>query len=199
MTQLRSLHVPVVVVYAKDVAGVLADIRLVGQAVGHPGPADDLADSMAQQIDAIRAATSGIDQPSVFYEIDATSAIYTAADESFLAEMLTIAGGEPVTTGSTTAYDIPLEKLVTADPSIILLGDAAYGVTPELVAARPGWSTIAAVKASRILPVNDVVITRPGPRLVEGLVDLVRAIHPELGIEPLDSAPPEPSPAPAAS
>lgn len=200
VAQLRSLHIPVVVVYAKDVAGVLADIRLVGRAVGHPGPADDLADSMGQQIEAIRAATDGIDRPSVFYEIDATAAIYTAADQSFLAEMLTIAGGDPVTTGSTTAYDIPLEKLVAADPAIILLGDAAYGVTPDLVAARPGWGTIAAVKAHQILPVNDVVITRPGPRLVQGLVDLVRAIHPELEIPPLDSgAPPEPTPAPAAS
>ncbi|HEX7950041.1 MAG TPA: helical backbone metal receptor [Candidatus Limnocylindrales bacterium] len=200
VAQLRALRIPVVVVYAKDVGGVLADIRLVGQAAGHIGPADDLADSMSQQIAAIRAATDGIDRPSVFYEIDATSAIYTAADQSFLAEMLAIAGGEPVTTGSTTAYDIPLEKLVAADPAIILLGDAAYGVTPDLVAARPGWGTIAAVKARRIIAVDDVVITRPGPRLVQGLVDLVRAIHPELGIEPLDAgAPPEASPAPAAS
>ena len=200
VAQLRSLHIPVVVLYARDVAGVLADVRLVGQATGHPGPADDLAASMSQQIEAIRVATDGIDRPSVFYEIDATSAIYTAADQSFLAEMLTIAGGEPVTTGSTTAYDIPLEKLVAADPAIILLGDAAYGVTPALVAARPGWGTIAAVKAHRILPVDDVVITRPGPRLVQGLVDLVRAIHPELGIEPLGSGvPPEASPGPAAS
>lgn len=200
VAQLRSLHIPVVVVYASDVAGVLADLSLVGQAAGQPEAADDLATSMAQQIAAIRAATDGIAHPKVFYEIDATSTIYTAADQSFLAELLTIAGGEPVTTGSTTAYDIPLEKLVAANPEIILLGDAAYGVTADQVEARSGWGTIAAVQSHQIIPVNDVVITRPGPRLVQGLVELVQAIHPELGINPSDSGVPAlPSATPAAS
>jgi iron complex transport system substrate-binding protein len=200
ISQLRALHVPVVVLYAKTVDQVAADIRLEGLATGEGAAANGLADSMTQQIDAIRAATDGIQRPKVFYEIDATSAIYTAADQSFLAELLTIAGGEPVTTGSTTAYDIPLEKLVAANPAIILLGDAAYGVTADQVVARPGWGTIAAVESRQILPVNDTVITRPGPRLVEGLVDLVRAIHPELDMSPLESlGVPQPSLAPAAS
>jgi iron complex transport system substrate-binding protein len=189
IAQLRSLHIPVVVEYAATVADVMRDIQLTGLAAGDPGPANDLADSMTQQLEAIRAATDGVERPSVFYEIDATSAIYTAADQSFLAEMLSIAGGEPVTTGSTTAYDIPLEKLIAANPAIILLGDAAYGVTADQVAARSGWKTIAAVRDHRILPVNDTVITRPGPRLIEGLVDLVRAIHPEIDLAPLESEP----------
>src|SRR5207253_3898244 len=118
IAQLRTLHIPVVVTYAATVAKVMDDIRLVGQVAGNPGPADDLADSMTQEVDAIRAATDGVTRPGVFYEIDATAAIYTAADQSFLAELLSIAGGDPVTTGSTTAYDIPLEKLVAANPAI---------------------------------------------------------------------------------
>jgi iron complex transport system substrate-binding protein len=200
ISQLRALHLPVVVLYARTVDQVAADIRLEGLATGQGAAANDLADSMTQQIDAIKAATDGVQRPKVFYEIDATSAIYTAADQSFLAEELTIAGGDPVTTGSTTAYDIPLEKLVTANPAIILLGDAAYGVTADQVVTRPGWGTIAAVQSHQILPVDDTVITRPGPRLVEGLVDLVRAIHPELDISPLETlGVPQPSLAPAAS
>lgn len=200
ISQLRALNLPVVVLYARTVDGVAADIRLEGLATGEGDAANDLADSMTAQIGAIRAATDGVQRPKVFYEIDATSAIYTAADQSFLAELLAIAGGAPVTTGSTSAYDIPLEKLIAANPQIILLGDAAYGVTADQVAARPGWGTIAAVESRQILPVNDTVITRPGPRLVEGLVDLVRAIHPELDISPLESLGiPQPSVAPAAS
>ena len=187
IARLRSLGIPVVVVYARTVDGVFDDIRLVGRAAGAAVAAADLADSMAAQFDAIRAATDGIERPLVFYEIDATSKIYTAADDSFVAEMITIAGGEPVTTGSTTSYEIPLERLVSANPSIILLGDAAYNVTADVVRARPGWGTIDAVKAGAIYPVDDVVVTRPGPRLVLGLVDLVRVIHPELGISPLES------------
>jgi iron complex transport system substrate-binding protein len=195
IAKLRSLGIPVIVVYAKDVQGVFDDIRLVGQAAGASAAASDLADSMAAQFDAIRAATAGIERPLVFYEIDASSKIYTAADDSFLAEMITIAGGTPLTTGSTTNYEISLEKLVSANPAVILLGDAAGGVRGDQVEARAGWGTIAAVTSGSIYPVDDVVITRPGPRLVQGLVDLVRAIHPELGIAPVQT--PDPSLAPA--
>lgn len=190
IAKLRSLHVPVVVVYAKDVRGVFDDIRLIGQATGATAPADQLASSMAQQFDAITTATAAVAHPSVFYEIDATAGIYTAADQSFLAEMISDAGGTPVTTGSTTNFAIPLERLVAANPQIILLGDAAYGTTADQVKARAGWQTITAVRSGAIYPIDDVVVTRPGPRLVQGLIDLVTVIHPELGIAPVDSAEP---------
>jgi iron complex transport system substrate-binding protein len=70
------------------------------------------------------------------------------------------------------------EALIAADPEVILLGDGAYGVTAETVAARPGWSVLRAVKDGAIAAVDDIVVTRPGPRLVEGLSVLVGAIHP---------------------
>jgi iron complex transport system substrate-binding protein len=203
ITQLRSLHVPVIVTYAPNVAGVLSDIRLVGQASGDTEAADSLATSMGAEFDAVRAVTVGAPHPKVFYEIDASSKIYTATDQSFLQEMIQIAGGDPITTGSTTASDISLETLVADNPQIILLGDAAYGITPDQVKARPGWGTIAAVTNGSIVGVNDTVITRPGPRLDLGLLDLLRAIHPELVLpsglpspEPLLSQAPTGSAAP---
>ena len=180
IAQLRNLKVPVVVTYAPDVAGVLRDISLIGVATGDSAAAETLANSMSTALDQVRSATATIDHPKVFYELDASSKIYTTAKGSFLEEMLRVAGADPVTTGSTTAFDISLETLVTANPTLILLGDAAYGVTPEQVKARAGWGSIEAVQSGSIVGVNDLVITRPGPRLVLGLVELVRAIHPEL-------------------
>ena len=194
ITKLRSLGIPVLVTYAKDVAGVLADISLVGKAAGQSAAADELATSMGAQFDAIRAVTSTATHPKVFYELDATSKIYTTTDASFLQEMIQIAGGDPITTGSTTNSEIALEKLIAANPEVIVLGDAAYGVTAAQVKARPGWNTIQAVQTGSIVGVNDIIVSRPGPRLVLGLLDLLRAIHPEI-------APPAglPSPVPAAS
>jgi iron complex transport system substrate-binding protein len=63
---------------------------------------------------------------------------------------------------------------------VILLGDAAYGVTPEQVAARPGWDTLTAVKNGDVRPIDDVIVTRPGPRLGEGIRALATAIHPDI-------------------
>lgn len=180
--QLRGLDVPVVVTYAPDIETVFTDIELIGLAVGRADEAADLTASMRAAFDQVEAAAAGLERPRVFYELDATQAIYTAADDSFLAAMIELAGGEPITTGSTTSFEIPLETLVTADPEVILLGDAAYGVTAEAVAARPGWNVMTAVREGRIRPIDDVIVTRPGPRLVDGLRALARAIHPDIDL-----------------
>ncbi|MDQ3126856.1 MAG: helical backbone metal receptor, partial [Chloroflexota bacterium] len=196
IAQLRTLGVPVIVVYAPDVAGVLKDIELTGTAVGKAAEAKDLTASMRASFDQVAAATADLAKPRVFYELDASQKIYTAADDSFLAEMIELAGGAPITTGSTTNFEIPLETLVTADPELILLGDAAYGTTADAVKARTGWAVMTAVKSGAIVAVDDVAISRPGPRLVDGLRALALAIHPDAAV----SAPQPPaSVAPAAS
>lgn len=190
VTKLRSLGIPVLVVYAPDVEGVFKDIELVGSAVGVPGVAKDLTAAMRANFDQVGAAARSLSKPRTFYEIDATNAIYGPAQDSFLEAMITLAGGDPITTGSSTAYEISLETLVKADPEVILLGDAAYGVTADVVAKRPGWAGMTAVKAGAIRPIDDIIVTRPGPRLVEGLRALAKAIHPDLAL---------PSPAPLPS
>jgi iron complex transport system substrate-binding protein len=73
-----------------------------------------------------------------------------------------------------------LEALLSANPQIIILNDAAYGVTKQQVLQRPGWSALAAVKDGRIEPINDDLVSRPGPRLAEGLAAIAKIIRPEL-------------------
>jgi iron complex transport system substrate-binding protein len=193
--KLRSLKIPVLVIYAPDVAGVLADVRLTARTAGVPAAGEALAAAMKDDLDAVSAAATGAaagsTPPRVFYEIDATKEIYGPADNSFLAEMIRLAGGSPITTGSPDVYSIPLERLVAADPQIILLGDAAYGTTPAQVAGRAGWGGLAAAMAGAIRPIDDVMVTRPGPRLADGLRTLALAINPAAVL-------PTPAPVPAA-
>jgi ABC-type Fe3+-hydroxamate transport system substrate-binding protein len=68
-------------------------------------------------------------------------------------------------------------------PDIIILGDsnAPFNAqTPDLVRARSGWNQINAVKNGRIYPLNDAFLSRPGPRLIDGLEQMAKIIHPEL-------------------
>ncbi len=175
ITQLRGLDIPVVVLGAKTVDAALNGIELVGQATGSPEVARDLAASMRAQLDQLTAATADLPKPRVFYEIGAGDTIYTIPDGSVYAEMLRSAGADPVTTDS--SYVISLEQLIAADPEIILLGD---GTAVADVATRPRWEGIAAVKDGNIHVVDDTVVTRPGPRLVDGLRALIGAIHPDV-------------------
>lgn len=188
--RLRSLGLPVVVVYAPTIEKVLGDIALIGQATGKPTEATSIADQMQAGFDAVSASVKDLPHPRVFYELDATGAFYGPADESFLAEMIQLAGAEPVTTGSKDKFDIPVERLIAQDPEVILLADAQFGVTKEQVAGRPGWNVMTAVKSGDIRPIDDQTVTRPGPRLALGLQLLAQTIHPDAPVPSLAPIPP---------
>ena len=93
--------------------------------------AESLAIGMEQRIDELErlAATATEAKPRVFYEIDTTGGIFTPPADSIYGEMFRLAGAEPIS--GDASYSISLEELVAADPEVILLGDAAYGVTAE--------------------------------------------------------------------
>jgi len=185
ITKLRDLKIPVVVIYAPSVEGVLKDIELLGTATGTSADAASITSAMRADMDAVAAAVATKSpKPRVFYDVgydDTTGAIYAPADDSFLAEMVTMAGGDAITSGDPNTYEIPLEKLIEKDPQLIVLGtNPFYSPTPDAVAKRRGWDAFSAVRSGAIKPVNDIEITRPGPRLPMGLRTLAAAIWPDV-------------------
>jgi iron complex transport system substrate-binding protein len=196
IAKLRSVGIPVLVVYAPSVEGVLKDIEMIGTAIGAPDKATEITGEMRADMklttDAAAAeATKAGSRERVYYEIgytDGTGEIFAPADKSFLAELVTLAGADAITTGDPNTYQIPLEKLIERDPQTIILGvNPFYSPTPMAVAARPGWNVMSAVKANKIRAVNDTEITRPGPRLAAGLRALTSAIWPDISIPPAPS------------
>lgn len=180
--QLTQLGYPVLSLYPRDLEGVYDDISLVGAAIDARPAAEQLVEEMQAREAAVVAAVAGASRPRTFYEVSVfEGTIYTAGADSFVASLISLAGGEPIT-GDPASFAIQLEDLIAADPELILLGDAAYDatITSETVAAREGWSGMTAVREGRIVAfLDDIVVTRPGPRIVEGLEALARAIHPE--------------------
>jgi cobalamin transport system substrate-binding protein len=179
--QLVSLGLQVLVLYPESLGEVYDDVALVGEALDATEGAGELVASMQTRVSAVADRVAGLDAPRTFYEVSVyEGVIYTAGARSFLASLIELAGGDPIT-GDALTTSIQLEDLVAADPQLILLGDAAYdpSVTAASVAARPGWNGMQAVADGRVVPMlDDLVITRPGPRIVDGLEALARAIHP---------------------
>jgi iron complex transport system substrate-binding protein len=182
IADLAGLGYPVVVLYPETLDEVLENIELVGRAINAPEEAAEVTDHMAGHIAEVEEAVAGEPAPRTFYEVGLfEGAIYTAGQDSFLAGLIETAGGDPIT-GDPLTTAIAIEDLLLADPELILLGDAAYdpSITPESVAARPGWEGMTAVVTGRIeVMEEDLVITRPGPRIIEGLEALARAMHPD--------------------
>ena len=183
--RMRELGLTVLVVYAETVDEVLSDIALVGQALGADEQAADILSGMQARLAEVQAAVESVpERPRVFYQIGSVPEIYAPAPDSFIADMVALGGGEPITTTDPAVFSISVERLVELDPEVIVLGDAAYGVCPAEVRTRPGWESMTAVQADALRPVDDVIITRPGPRLAEGLAALALAIHPTLDLQP---------------
>ncbi len=181
IAKLRSLGVPVLVIFAPDLETALADMVLVGRAVGRPDEAAAIVARIRAAFDDVAAATAALPGTlRVFYELDATNGYFGPAPDYFGTEMIRIAGGDPLTSGTPGVYQVQAEQIVAFDPEVILLGDAAYGVTIEAVGLRPGWDVLAAVKSGDVRPIDDVIVTRPGPRLGDGIRALALAIHPDL-------------------
>jgi iron complex transport system substrate-binding protein len=182
ITELADLGYPVLVLYPESLDEVLENIELIGEAISARERADSLIADLRARSAAVGDAVAGAARPRTFYEVSVfDGAIYTAGEGSFLASLIELSGGDPIT-GDRLTYSIALEDLLAADPELILLGDAAYdpSVTPEAVAARPGWGAMSAVQNGQVvIMLADPVITRPGPRIVDGLEALARAIHPD--------------------
>jgi iron complex transport system substrate-binding protein len=193
--QLRRANIPVVVSYPTTLDAGVHSIQTIGKAVGKAAEGEALATSIKGRLDSLAAiAASATSKPRVFYEIDVTNGIFTPPADSIYGEMFKLAGATPISGNAN--YSISLEDLVAADPEVILLGDAAYGQSAATVKKRDGWDGMTAVKQDRILPVDDIIVTRPGPRIADGLEALIRAIHPELaGRLPVPSGSLAPSPA----
>ena len=122
-------------------------------------------------------------------DVDDTSPTYKVLEEGSATqtkeELIQMAGG--VNLGDDLDGEwiqISLEALLRADPDIILLGDSMYGATAEAASQRPGWSGISAVKNGKLFEFDDNLVTRPGPRLVNGFELIAKILHPELFQEP---------------
>jgi iron complex transport system substrate-binding protein len=184
--QLEDLKLTVVVANTAETTfeSIFADIALVGRITGRTPEAEQLTGAMRQRFEAIKAkAATATTKPRVYWELDATDAAkpYTVGPGNFVNDLISMAGGANIFNDVDSAYpQVGLEQVAAANPEVIILADAAYGITVESVLARPGWSTIEAIQQKRVYPIDDNLVSRPGPRIVDGLEAVAKLVHPEL-------------------
>jgi iron complex transport system substrate-binding protein len=174
----------VVVFDPTDIEGVYKNTELLGTILDRETAARELVQRMRARIGAVaeRAKTAG-NRPRVLHELDASdpTKIYVAGSGNFIDAMIGIAGGTNVAASAPTKFpQLSIEEIIRSNPEVIVLSDATFGASPEVVAARPGWSAIDAVKKARVYPINPDIVSRPGPRLADGVEAYAKLLHPEL-------------------
>ncbi len=179
--QLDALGIPVVVLDPQTIADILANIRLVGEAVGREAAAETVVKEIVATLEEVRSRVATVkseDRPVVFWEVW-SEPIWTAAKATFINELIEMAGGINMAGDVEGTYvEYSFEALLSKDPQVIFYGHAVE--TVEQYLARPKWSNISAVKFGRVYLVDQDVVQQPGPRIGLGLLELARHIHPDL-------------------
>ena len=159
------------------------NLNIVAQLTGHEAETATLIESLKQRVAAVdEKIAPNSSRVSVFYELDSTDPAkpFTAGKDTFITLLIDRAGGYNIASELESYPQLSLEQIVAADPTMIILGDSMWGITPEMVASRPGWENLNAVKNGKVVPFDDNLVSRPGPRLVDGLEQLAKLLHPEL-------------------
>lgn len=168
-----------------DFDGLYINLLTVATLTGHTNEAQSLISTLKNRVQAVEAKMATVEKrPLVFYELDSTQpdAPWTAGPNTFIDTLITMAGGTNF--GHELSGDwvqVSIEEIIRREPDLILLGDATWGgVTPESVAARPGWDKLQAVQHGTVFVFDDNLVSRPGPRLVDGLEAMAALLQPQL-------------------
>ncbi|HUS25057.1 MAG TPA: helical backbone metal receptor [Candidatus Binatia bacterium] len=107
--------------------------------------------------------------------------VIVPARDSWVNDLLRLAGGvNPFAHAPGKSVEVGDEAARTAAPDAIVMswcGVKEENYRPAVVARRPGWEQVPAVRDGRIYAVTEAFLGRPGPRLVEGYRALRRIVE----------------------
>ncbi len=179
--QLEKLGIPVFAVNPRDLETTMRSIDAIGDLLQASDKARDIVADMRRRIGKVAAATAKLThRPRVFVQIG-VSPIVSVGDGTFINELITTAGGINVAAGPNPYPRYSIEQVITLAPDVLVISSMARAAVFEQVKAQwMQWPAIPAVrnKAVFIAPTN--IFDRPTPRLVEGLEQMARYIHPQL-------------------
>jgi iron complex transport system substrate-binding protein len=151
------------------------EIADLGAATGNTAKAEEVVAGMKQQIDQLAAEAPKGKKLTFYHELDNTP--YSVTSSTFIGQIYKMfgltniadqapdaAGGYPKLSG---------EFVAKADPDLIFLADTkCCGQSRETLAKRPGWGNLTAIKKDQVIPLDDDIASRWGPRVA----DLAKAV-----------------------
>jgi len=174
--QLERVGIPVFLISPHGLAGIFHSVETIGTALNRTPEADALVHSLQQRVDAVRARTKDQPTPRVFMPIW-YDPITTIGKNAFITEIIEAAGGRSVTDDLPMEWPvINMEVLLERAPDALLLVRGGK-TTFQVLQDRPGWSSMAAIKARRAYYV-DRRINFASPVAIDALEDLAKQFHP---------------------
>lgn len=177
--RLESLNIPIYAVNPVNLTSVMAAIREIGMLLNATDAAEALIQEMSHRISAVQSAAERMPhRPGVFFQIG-INPIVGVGTATFIHELITTAGGRNLTEGPIPYPRLSREGVLALAPDVMIMTSMARGgAFREMKARWEQWPDLPAVREKRIHVVDSDLYDRPGPRMVDGLEELFRLIHP---------------------
>lgn len=182
--KLRELSIKVFQFNPKTVDAVIKDIETYGQITDRQADAKKVTDQMTKELQQVTDAVKSVtpeQKKKVYIEF---SPGYTVGKGEFMDEMITLSGGVNVAADLTGWQQINEENIIKANPDVILFAksvvDENNKTLADIIKSRSGWDKITAIKDNRVVGLDDNLLSRPGPRVTQGLIEVAKAIYPDL-------------------
>jgi iron complex transport system substrate-binding protein len=183
LQQLKDTGIPVLVVNdAQNFDQVYDSIDMIGKATGETAKADEILTEMKDKLAEIKTKAGEIkEKKKVLVEVSPAPEIYSPGKNTFMDQMLSVINAENIANDQEGWIKIDQEAMIKRNPDVIVTTYGYYVKNPtEQVLSRKGWETVNAVKNKQVVDVDSDRVTRSGPRIVEGVEDLAKAIYPEV-------------------
>ena len=176
--QLSAQQIAVFVTNPQSLDDVFRSIQTLGDLFNEHERAAGVVADLRKRADVIEAATKTAKPLKVFYQVSAEP-LYTIGRDAFLTDLVRRAGGTSVTTDVPGAFPRYSDEaaLASKPDAIILATGGSMGEANSAVVSALKNSP--AVLNGRVYKINGDLLSRPGPRLVDGLEEMARALHPE--------------------
>jgi iron complex transport system substrate-binding protein len=178
--RLGKLGFPTYVIFPKNFNDVLKSIDHLGQVVGREKEAIGIIQGMKQRSQRVIELTKGLSRPKVFLQIG-EAPIFTVGRGSFADDLIRLAGGENIAEKEKEMYPrLGMEEILKRSPEVILVSSMnPKGDYQKVLQEWSRWKMIPAVKNGRLHLIDSDLIDRPSPRIIDGLEEIARILHPE--------------------
>ena len=185
----KIFEIPSLTVSVNNLNNILNSIQIIADSLHMPQAGHQLAIKIKTKIEDYRTHLKKIKPRQVLMLLsdtnDPSRDLYAVGRDTFLNELLTIAGGENVLPDTMARYPkVSKEYIIAKSPEIIIeVGPKSNLSKEETLARKKTWgkfSTLRAVKDDKLYFISADYILIPGPRLLNILDDFTRTIHPEL-------------------
>src|SRR5215510_8218462 len=180
--QLDEQHISVYVTNPQSLDDVFRSIQTLGDLFGHHDWATTFVGELRTRAFAVEVAVRTTKPVKVFYQVSGEP-LYTIGRDAYLTDLIRRAGGVSVTAEVPGAFPrFSDEAALASKPDAIILPTGGSMGSANATVAAPLRNS-PAVLSSRVYKINDDHLSRPGPRLVDGLEEVARALHPEVATQ----------------